>query len=224
MDFIKSYILKEYIFNGKAQRIEKWQYPLKSLREFVINAIVHRDYREEHSQFQIFPDKIVLWNSGKLPYDLTIEDIKKGNQKSHPRNKLIAEIFRDAGFIERYGSGIKRAIMELKMNNLAEPDIKEISGGLEVTIYSSKTALKTTPKTALKTTPKTSYQITNLERKILIKINENSKITRKELAKELNISLNTIKEYIAKMKKKNLLTRIGSSRNGYWKVEVELDD
>lgn len=185
---------------------------INAIREFVINAIVHRDYRGEHSQFQIFPDKIVLWNSGRLPYDLNIEDVKKGNQKSHPRNKLIAEIFRDIGFIERYGSGIKRAITELKMNELKEPDIKEIAGGLEVIIYGSKT------------TPKTSYQITDLEKKILIKMKENSKITRKELAKELDLSLNTIKEYISKMKKKNLLTRVGSSRNGYWKVEAELDD
>jgi ATP-dependent DNA helicase RecG len=31
-----------------------------------------------------------------------------GKKKSEPRNKLIAEIFRDCGLIERYGSGIKR--------------------------------------------------------------------------------------------------------------------
>lgn len=35
MDFIKSYILKEYIFDGKVQRTEKWQYPLMQLENLL---------------------------------------------------------------------------------------------------------------------------------------------------------------------------------------------
>jgi ATP-dependent DNA helicase RecG len=125
MDFIKAYILKEYIITGKPTREERWQYPLDALREFVINAIVHRDYRGVHSQFKVFSDKIMLWNSGWLPLGLTIEDIKSGKDKSVPRNKLIAEIFRDARVMERYGRGISGAIKHIKDYGLPEPEITE---------------------------------------------------------------------------------------------------
>ena len=61
MDFIMARITKEYIITGKPEREERWQYPLSAIREFVINAIVHRDYRSGiHSQFKVFRDKLVL--------------------------------------------------------------------------------------------------------------------------------------------------------------------
>lgn len=61
MDFIKSYILKEFIITGNPQREERWQYPIDAIREIVINAIIHRDYQEgTHSQFRVYFDKLVI--------------------------------------------------------------------------------------------------------------------------------------------------------------------
>jgi predicted HTH transcriptional regulator len=65
------------------------------VREFLINAIIHRDYRKGiHFQFKVSRDKIVSWNIGKLPEELTIEDLYKGTEKSIPRNIKAAEIFK----------------------------------------------------------------------------------------------------------------------------------
>jgi len=49
-------------------------------------------------------------------------------------------------------------------------------------------------------------------------IADNKSITQKELALNLSLSVNTVKEYITKLKKENKLLRIGSDRNGYWEV------
>jgi len=107
-----------------------------AVREFLINAIIHRDYRKGiHSQFKVFRDKIVFWNIGKLPEELTIEDLYKGTEKSIPRNIKVAEIFKEAFLIERYGSGIKRAVKELTDYKLPVPKIIESVGGIEIVIY-----------------------------------------------------------------------------------------
>ncbi|MDD3262791.1 MAG: putative DNA binding domain-containing protein [Candidatus Absconditabacteria bacterium] len=83
MDFVMAYITKEYVITGKPQRDEKWQYPITAIREFVINAIVHRNYvGGTHSQFKIFRDKLVFWNYGSLPNQLSIEDLYLGTQRS----------------------------------------------------------------------------------------------------------------------------------------------
>src|SRR3989339_276097 len=133
MDFIMSHITKEYIITGKPRRDERWQYPLSAVREFVVNAIIHRDYRSGvHSQFRVYKDKLVIWNIGKLPSSISIEDLYSGSEKSTPRNLKIAEIFKEVGLIEKYGSGVKRAIDEIVSYALPKPEIKEISGGINV--------------------------------------------------------------------------------------------
>jgi len=67
---------EKFCIFGNPYREEKWQYPLDAIRELVINAIIHRDYRRVHSQFKIFPEKLEFWNSGKIPNDLTLVDLK----------------------------------------------------------------------------------------------------------------------------------------------------
>lgn len=77
------------------------------------------------------------------------------------------------------------------------------------------TPTKTPTKTTTKTTTKT---ITALESRILSEVSNNPNITGNKIASKLNISLNTVREYIIRLKKKGLLQRIGPNRGGYWKV------
>jgi len=142
MDFIMAHITKEYIFTGAPERDERWQYPLSAVREFIINAIIHRDYRRGiHSQFKVFRDKIELWNIGKLPDELKIKDLFSGKEKSVPRNIKIAEIFKEAYLIEKYGGGIKRATEEMGMYSLPAPWISETAGGLNVVLFGEEEPL-----------------------------------------------------------------------------------
>ena len=54
--------------------------------------------------------------------------------------------------------------------------------------------------------------------KLLELIETNPSITREALSQKLDISINTVKEHILKLKRSNKLERIGDNRNGYWKV------
>ncbi|NOQ56068.1 MAG: winged helix-turn-helix transcriptional regulator [Nanohaloarchaea archaeon] len=203
IDFIKAYILKEFIITGNPKREERWQYPIEAVRELVINAIVHRDYRGFHSQFKIFPKKIELINSGGLPFDLTVEDILDGSKRSEPRNRLIAEIFRDCGFIERYGSGIQRANLQLLEYNLPPLDIEVKENTFKLTLFSE---VQVTP------------QVTALEVKIINIIKKDNKISIREIAELLEISSDTVKEYIKRLKDKDILIRKGKTSAGYWEL------
>ena len=136
MTFIQKHINKAYIITGDAQRKERWDYPPDALREIIINMIVHRDYRASgHSTIKIFNDRIEFFNYGPLPEELTIDMIKSGNYRSMPRNLQIASVFKEAGLIEKYGSGIKRVIKAFLDYNLQEPVFEEIQAGLNVTVY-----------------------------------------------------------------------------------------
>mgnify|MGYP002625386127 CR=1 FL=1 len=54
--------------------------------------------------------------------------------------------------------------------------------------------------------------------KILEIMKENSSITIKDLAKDFNVTEKTIFRAIQKLKELNKVERVGSDKNGYWKV------
>ena len=66
---------------------------------------------------------------------------------------------------------------------------------------------------------KTPQKTTPLEGKILTVIKEKQTITKSEIARKLNLSEETIKEYLAKLKNKGFLERISPDKGGYWEVK-----
>ena len=131
--FITRHISVRYEFEGKPKRKEIWEYPLEALREAVINAVVHRDYSiSSNVQVEIYDDRIEIWNPGGLLPGITVEDLYKKEHKSVTRNKLIAQIFYDIGYIEKYGSGTIKIINLCKQNGLPSPEFKEVFGGFSV--------------------------------------------------------------------------------------------
>ena len=133
MKFITRHISVRYEFEGKPRRKEIWEYPLDALREAVINAIVHRDYAASANvQVEIYDDCIEIWNPGKLLPGITFEDLYKKEHKSVIRNTLIAQVFYDIGYIEKYGSGTIKVIELCKQQGIPLPEFKEVTGGFSV--------------------------------------------------------------------------------------------
>ncbi|MCD6533657.1 MAG: AAA family ATPase, partial [Deltaproteobacteria bacterium] len=60
-----------------------------------------------------------------------------GNSPSIPRNKQIASIFKEAGVIEKYGSGIKRVRQTMKEAKAAAPQFEIIANFFKVTLFPS---------------------------------------------------------------------------------------
>jgi len=84
-------LLSAWLVPGKVEREERYEYPPDAIREAIVNAICHRDYESTGNvQVRIFDDRIEVWNPGRLPDPLTLEDLKK-RHKSIPRNPLIAK-------------------------------------------------------------------------------------------------------------------------------------
>jgi ATP-dependent DNA helicase RecG len=229
MDFITAYITKEFIITGKPQRQERWQYPLEAIREIAMNAVIHRDYQEgTHTQIKMFRNKISFWNSGKLPPDLTIGDIKTGVIQSKPRNRLLAQVFKELGIIEKYGAGVKRVIEDFRAYGLLEPSFEEKFGGFYVVVSDQKHSRKTAQEIT-ETTQETTQEITTTAQeitdttqevggKILQLIRENPRLSRKSMAELTGISESGIKYHLDKLKKKGKIIHVGPTKKGYWKI------
>lgn len=91
--------------------IREETYPVDpiSLREAIINAIVHNDFAREISPvFEIYSDKIVITSAGGLPSDLSEDEFYQGF--SAPRNRELMRVFKDVQLVEHIGSGIPRIL------------------------------------------------------------------------------------------------------------------
>ncbi len=119
------------------QRVESWEYPYEAIREVILNAIVHRDYMGAPIQISVYDDKLIVWNEGSLPEDLTFEDLKK-KHSSRPHNPFLASTFFKGGLIEAWGRGTIKIINECKKAGLPEPIIEYSSGGISVTILKNQ--------------------------------------------------------------------------------------
>jgi ATP-dependent DNA helicase RecG len=134
--FIRKHINKRYIIDGHPRRREQWEYPLSALREVVTNAIVHRDYTAaSDSVVKVFDDRIECYNPGRLPAGLTVHALLEGEYVSTPRNRQIADAFKTAGLIEKYGSGIRRILQAFREASAPQPRFREIGEGFLVTVY-----------------------------------------------------------------------------------------
>jgi ATP-dependent DNA helicase RecG len=95
------------------------QYPPAAVREILMNAIMHRDYKSTAPlRITWFNDRIEVQNPGGLYGEVTKANFP--NQTSY-RNPVIAEALKALGYVNRYGRGVIRAKNLLKNNGNPEP-------------------------------------------------------------------------------------------------------
>jgi ATP-dependent DNA helicase RecG len=92
--------------------------PMKALREAIVNALMHRSYRE-HRPTQIirYDNRIEIINPG---FSLKSEE-KLGLPGSETRNPFIAAVFHDTNLAETKGSGIRAMRRLMQIAHLAPP-------------------------------------------------------------------------------------------------------
>lgn len=83
-----------------------WDIPTfneKAIRESILNAVSHRDYRMAGSVWvKQYPRSITIASPGGFPTGITPENIL---WKQQPRNRRLAEVFAKCGLVERAGQG-----------------------------------------------------------------------------------------------------------------------
>ena len=189
------------------KRIDTRDYPEYSLREALLNAIIHRSYYYNSSiMVTLYDDKFEILSMGGLIDGITMQEIFKGVSSS--RNPNLANIFYRFGYVESFGTGIGRI-----MDSYAEYDKKPIFDATENTFSI--------------TLPNMNYQELNNKSNLIspslsqedIIINylkQYNKINRNETEKLLNVSKTRAYQIIDEMLEKNIIKKEDSGKNTYY--------
>lgn len=159
------------------------------------------------------PIILFVYNPGHLPDNISIEQLLNGEYSSDARNKKVAAIFKEAGVIEKYGSGISRIIEAFKVYNLKAPVFENFQSGFRITVFA-----ETANVVAIDASGELNDELNGElnKRQILVynKIKEQPNINATELSKTLNIPFSTIDKYIRVFLNKKIIERRGSKKTG----------
>ena len=214
IEVLKSkYLISPVHYEG-LQRIEPLEIPEDALRESLFNSIVHKLYTGVHIQMKVYNDRIRLWNPGTLPEGMTIEQLL-GDHASQPRNRLIAETFYRAGFIESWGRGIHKIYEGMTKAGLRKPEFINEAGGVTLIIYRPNRIKNDDPLNDPLNAP---LKLSSLEKDILKLIVKDNQSTYDNLAISLSVSSATIKRAFRNLKVNGCIIRKGSKKIGYWMI------
>lgn len=184
------------------RREEHWEYPPDAIRESVINALCHRDYRSGGNvQVHIFSRHLEIWNPGKLPDEITLESLKT-RHISMPRNRTLAQILFYAGFIEQWGSGTTKIVETCRVNGLKDPEFYEKDNTFSIVLHSSSIIVLLEDPTVL-----------NIRQKEAIRyLQTNPYVSSPEYGKLFNCSPKTAQRDLSELESMNIVFKSGKTR------------
>lgn len=118
IDAINSDLPKGFLLPEEGIQATSVGLPTKALREAIVNALMHRSYRE-HRPIQVirYDNRIEIINPG---YSLKAEE-HLGEPGSETRNPFIAAVFHETNLAETKGSGIRAMRKLMAEAHLAPP-------------------------------------------------------------------------------------------------------
>ncbi|MDR2651470.1 MAG: putative DNA binding domain-containing protein [Prevotellaceae bacterium] len=134
MQTITGHLKFAFEITGKTtQRTEIPEYPLEAIREALLNAMIHRDYRNPSDvQIKIFDQQIVFFNPGGLYGNITEKELYTDIYRASIRNKQLAEAFYLTHDIEKYGSGFIRIRDAIRNYPTMIFDFRNLGDGFEL--------------------------------------------------------------------------------------------
>jgi ATP-dependent DNA helicase RecG len=137
LSFLRRNMKIKTIINEDGTRADKSEYPIKALREIILNALVHRDYSIHTDQSPVrlvmYENRLELENPGGLYGRITVDDL--GKVSADTRNPYIAgalEIMIDS---ENRFSGIPTIMAEMRKAGMPPPVFINSRGVFKVILY-----------------------------------------------------------------------------------------
>jgi len=140
--FVRRNMKVKTVITEEGIRADKPEYPIKAVREIILNALIHRDYSVHTDRSPIrlvmFVDRLELENPGGLYGRITVDDL--GKASADTRNPYIAGALEIMINTENRFSGIPTILAELKKAGMPAPVFIDRRGVFKVIFYKKEDA------------------------------------------------------------------------------------
>lgn len=134
VEFVRKNSRIKTIIDDNGRRADKPEYPVKAVREAILNALVHRDY-SIHTEnvpvrIEMYRDRMEIINSGGLYGKISIDAL--GKLRPETRNAALANMLELLNITENRYSGIPTMRNEFAKAGLPAPIFSAVHGEFKV--------------------------------------------------------------------------------------------
>lgn len=202
----------------------------------IANTLIHREYTSSYqAKFLIENNRMYVENANR---SVQSGMITPKNMEPNPKNPIIASFFRNIGYADQLGSGVRNLFKYSKYYSGEEPEFIE-DDTFRIIVPLNSDYLDSNFKNDILPVPATqsvanttqlatqsidmAVQMKNakLEKDIIAMIEFEPRLSQRQIAERLERNVNTIKYYMRKIHEQGILEHIGSSQKGKWIVRGE---
>jgi ATP-dependent DNA helicase RecG len=199
--------MREGAIVGRLEREERTEYPLTAVREALVNAVAHRDYRLRGRRIEVrmFADRLEITSPGGLPGYITIDNIVDEHFSRNPR--VVSGLYQ-WGYIEELGLGVDLMIDEMVRAGLKPPGFRDSLHAFSVTLCNVGVRA-----------PQPAWVSTMNERqaKAIIYVRENGRITNRAYRSFCpEVTAETLRLDLADLVERGVLLKIGAKKGTYY--------
>ena len=189
------------------EREERTEYPVAAVREALVNAVAHRDYRlgGRRIEVRMFSDRMEVTSPGGLPGFITVDNIVEEHFSRNPR--IVSGLYQ-WGYIEELGLGVDLMIEEMVRAGHPPPKFKDTPYSFTVTLYNVR-----------ERAPVPAWTRTMNERQVraLAYVQEHGRITNREYRKLCpDVSAETLRLDLVDLVERGILLKIGAKKGTYY--------
>ncbi len=189
------------------EREETYEYPAFAVREALVNAVCHRDYRLRGRRIEVrmYRDRLEVSSPGGLPGFITVDNIVDEHFSRNPR--IVGSLFH-WGYIEELGLGIDRMIEEMLQSGHKQPTFDARPYSFTVTLYNARERLPVFADGAV---------LNSRQARAMQYVRDHGSITNREYRTlSPDVSPETIRLDLADLVDRGLLLKIGSKKGTYY--------
>lgn len=174
------------------------EYPEGAWLEGIVNALFHRSYNLQGNCTYIkhFDDRLEISNSGPLPAQVTVDNIRTQRFSRNPR---IGRVLSEMGYVRELNEGVNRIYQYMEQSMLSEPKYLNVDNIvcliLENKISSHKRAI---PDDTMTLISKNWQSLTETERLIFEKLFRDQEATLEELSAFCGVTEKAVRGYLNK--------------------------
>ncbi|MDY3351231.1 ATP-binding protein [Riemerella anatipestifer] len=201
--------LKEYYFLdleiGKFIKVP--EYPEEAWLEGIVNALCHRSYNVQGSAIYIkhFDDRIEISNSGPLPAQVTVDNIKT---ERFARNPRIARVLEDLGYVRQLNEGVARIYESMEKSMLSVPEYRVQNGNVYLILKNKISEhSKTISAELINKIERQWSRYTDIQKQIISTLFINHKLNIKQIDDKIGANEKTIRRYLNEFIKNGIMEK-----------------
>jgi ATP-dependent DNA helicase RecG len=208
------------------EREEVLEYPEFAVREALVNAVCHRDYRMRGRRIEVrkYADRMEIISPGGLAGFITLDNIIEEHFSRNPR--LVQGLFQ-WGYIEELGLGVDRMIEDMVAAGHPSPKFNATPYNFTVTMSNVKER-RATPNISINlpsadaqvNTASGTMTVNERQARAIQYIRDHGRITNRDFQTICpNVTPETLRTDLSDLVEKNVLMRVGEKKGTYYIIK-----